>query len=398
MKKYSHKYQLIQALFLIILLNACTEEFVPKTEAFENLLVIEANITDELKRQEVLITRTFRFEEDSSLAERNADVKVVDDQSNEYLFEEETPGIYHSVEPFQAIPEREYSLLITTTDDRSYTSDPVILPPKARIDNLYAERITSDDGLMGIGIFVNSFDPLGQAAFYRYEFDETYRFNAPKFNFLDLRIISSNPLEVDFVRRSIDKRTCYKTDTSAGVLITKTEDFDQNRVSDFLVRFIDVNNYIISDRYSILVKQFVQSENANTFYETLLRFSNSETLFSQIQPGFIRGNIRSPENIEENVLGLFQVTSVSKKRIFFNYRDFFLTEDLPPYFGDCFDIAPPIQPRPNSFLRTLFSGQYVFTGLTGENNFNRGPYLLTTRACGDCTAIASSEPPSFWED
>lgn len=389
--------QLHKILFipLVPILLSCTEEFVPRTEAFENILVIEANITDELKNQEILLSRTFPFEEEV-LGEVNAEVKVIDDLNNEYLFQETKPGTYMSVSAFQAIPNRVYSLSIKTSDGKSYISDTAVLPQKTKIDNLYAERMINDDGIDGVGIFVDSFDPSGEASFYRYKYAETFRFAAPEFNFFDFVIVNEVPLQVAFVPRPPEKETCYKTNFSSDIILTKTGDLNENKVSKFLVRFIGSNDYTISDRYSILVDQFIESREAHSFFETLKEFSRSQTLFSQIQPGFIAGNITSTENPSENVLGLFYVTSVSSKRIFFNYRDLFPEEDLPPFFVECNVSAPRITP---SFPAIINTGLFIFAGNNGDPEFGQGgPWKFVEKECGDCTEIGNTEVPIFWEN
>jgi hypothetical protein len=37
-----------------------------------------------------------------------------------------------------------------------------------------------------------------------------------------------------------------------------------------------------------------------------------------------------------------------------------------------------------------------------EENLNQGqlegPFITVPRACGDCTALGTSEPPEFWEE
>ncbi|WP_282080717.1 DUF4249 domain-containing protein [Aquimarina algiphila] len=397
MKTNNNTYHVLIAGLILLCFTTCVEEYVPQTETFEDILVIEANITDELKSHVIKLSRTFRFEnEGGALGERNAEVKINDSEGSEYLFQETDLGVYTSVLPFQALSDREYTLSIQTNDGKSYISDSVKLTQKTSIDKLYAERMTNDDGLEGVGIFVDSFDTTGNASFYRYEFEETFRFVAPEFNDFDLILLSDDPLIVDFVRRPLEKRVCYKTNSTLDILITKTEDFDENRVSKFLVRFIGIDDYAISDRYSILTHQFVQSRETYEFYQTLKEFSNSASLFSQIQPGFIVGNIKSLSNEKENVLGLFQVSSISSKRIFFNYRDFFPKEDLPPYFEDCTISAPLIRP---SFPSTIRTGLFLFAGNNADPNFGQGgPYKLVAKACGDCTEIGSSEIPEFWKN
>ncbi len=392
----SKTYRIPLVILILFCIINCTEEFVPKTDIFESILVVEANITDEFKEQRILLSKTFRFEDESRTnPERNAKVKIVDNLQNEYLFKETTPGIYTSISFFQALYDREYTLLIDTDDGKSYISDSVILTPQSNIDSLYAQRIFNDKGLEGIGIFVDSFDATEETSFYRYEFEATYRFTAPEFFDLDLIITSENPLEIKFVNRSVDKKVCYKTELFNNIVITNTEGLNENRLSRFLIHFIGIDNYAISDRYSINVHQFTQSRETQEFYRVLQDFSNSTTLFSQIQPGFILGNIKAVANEKENVLGLFQASSVSTKRIFFNYRDFFPEEDLPPFFEDCTIGAPAVGP---SFISLINADIFLFAGFNGDPNSGPGPYNLVEKACGDCTEIGSSTVPKFWEN
>ncbi len=393
-KNKTAKYHLVIAMFTILCFTTCTEEFVPKTETFEDLLVVQGNITDELKQHEIFISRTFRFEEEEASGESDAQVIVKDDLQNEYVFEETDPGKYVSTSAFQAVSDRTYVLSVLTASGKSYESDPVRLPQSVEIDNLYAERMTNENGQEGIGIFIDNTGPSGNASFYRYEFEEVYRFNAPLFNDEDIVILSEDPIIFDFVPRPQNKRTCYKRDASSGIVLTKTENLDENVVSKFMVRFVGTDSYIISDRYSILVHQFVQSRESHAYYENVETFSNSQTLFSQIQPGFINGNINAVNNPDENVIGLFEVTSVSSKRIFFNYRDFFPTENLPPYFEDC---SVSSFNGPIGFLTALKTGLFLYGGEVPDEDGNLISGLVR-KACGDCTEIGTNVRPQFWED
>ena len=44
---------------------SCTEPYAIQTNTFEDALVIEATITNEFKKQEIKISRTFTFEENT---------------------------------------------------------------------------------------------------------------------------------------------------------------------------------------------------------------------------------------------------------------------------------------------------------------------------------------------
>jgi hypothetical protein len=174
-----------------------------------------------------------------------------------------------------------------------------------------------------------------------------------------------------------------------------------------MVRFINRDNYIITHRYSILVRQLVQSPEAYTFFETLNDFSGSESLFSETQPGFLQGNVYSSDNPDEKVLGYFDVASVSQQRIFFDYEDFFPGEPLPPYVDNCTPFAPNIfgvtsGPVPEEFIPCVLKPM-VELGLVSYLRDNKdeiegGPYIVVPRVCGDCTELGSNQIPEFWTE
>ena len=387
-----------------MIVHGCIEEFQPRTENFESALVIEATITNELKRHEIRISRTFRLESNVPNPESGAVVKIVEEgTATEYDFEETDPGKYLSRVAFEARPNELYTLEITTSDGRAYASEPTGLTPTSTIDELYAERITNDNGVEGMTIFVDSFDPTGNSGFYRYEYEETYKVIAPEWNPVALAPAPDDEefdeCDVILVAGNPEEEVCFASATSNSIIITSTESLDSDRVVRFPVRFINRDNYIISHRYSILVRQFVQSTRAHTFFRTLQDFSGTESLFTDTQPGFFNGNVFSKDDGDENVLGYFDVASVTERRLFFNYEDFFPGEDLPPYERSCEPLAPLLVNTDGvCVLRGAVesNGVRYFLENTNPETEDDSPYLVVPRACGDCTALGSIEVPDFW--
>jgi len=403
---FQKSYELMVLIALGLLGYSCVEPFEPQTVTFESALVIGATITNELKFQQVSLSRTFTFEEDALRAESNANVKIVDDSGNEFIFQESIEGIYVSTVAFAASADSDYKLEITTNDGRSYASQNAQLTAVTQIDQLYAERLTNDDGEEGVAILLNSFDPSGRSKNYRYVYEETYKIIAPNWTTKDLVVVPSGPnvpiCAVEVVPREQAEQVCYTTDNSNAIILTDTNGLTEDKVDSFVVRFINRDNYIISHRYSILVKQLVQSNEAYTFFETLNSFSGAESLFSETQPGFLSGNVFSEDDPNEMVLGYFDVASVSEQRIFFNYEDLFPSEPLPPYTIPCVEVAPPlvapgIPPKcVLSIMVEVNSVKYV-----NENDapqLGEGPFLVVPRECGDCTALGGTEVPEFWEE
>ncbi|MEO0902940.1 MAG: DUF4249 family protein, partial [Bacteroidota bacterium] len=256
-------------------------------------------------------------------------------------------------------------------------------------------------GTEGMAILVDAFDPDNSSNFYRYEYEETYQIISPSWTTEDL-IAPNGPSDcaVEVINAPDDVgRVCYASVVSNDIILTNTSNLDEDRVSGFVVRFINRNNPIISHRYSILVRQFVQSIETFTFFDTLDRISDEGSLFSQVQPGFVAGNVFSLDNEEEMVLGYFDVATVSEERIFFNYEDFFPDEELPPFFVPCTIVAPPLaDPDTGECILSpqVFRGDVQFFATNDDIGDGEGPFLVVPAACGDCTVIGESEVPSFW--
>ncbi len=264
---------------------------------FEDVLVINATVTNETKRQEVTLTRSFSFEDEVAPTEENAQVTIYDGTGIEFTFEEVEPGKYLSTQEFAAEINKDYSLKIITESGKTYISSTMQLPVESTsIDNLYAERITNDDGIEGMGVFVDSFDPSRGSNYYRYEYEETFKIIAPFWSPFDV-VVTLEGIQtpgISVILREQEERVCYGTDVSKTINVSSTLGLTEDRLKRFSVRFINRDDYILSYRYSILVKQYVQNPESFSYYETLNGLSQSSgNVFSEDQPGFLAGNIFS---------------------------------------------------------------------------------------------------------
>ena len=387
-------------ILMLLMFSSCIEEIDLETEtSFESALVVEATITNELKQHKLLVSRTYRLEENGPSNESDAIVTLKGDGIN-YSFFESEPGVYLSNIAFAAEPNVNYQLEISTNDGRSYQSSITTLTAATAIDDLFFERGFNENEEEGVSVFVNAFDPSGNSRYYRYTYEETYKIIAPKYSPLDL-IADPAPPAFILVTKPEPQQICYNTEQSNTIIITNTNQFLEDRLTKFRVLFLNRNNAIISHRYSILVNQYVQSREAHDFYNTLERLSSTESLLSQLQPGFLQGNIESLSSNAEKVLGFFEVSSVDSKRIYFNYEDVFPGELLPPYFISCSEFAPvEIKPGGTSpLLDALLQGNKYFK-LNDDPHpiLEEGAFDLVPPACGNCTVLGTLDPPDFWEE
>ena len=401
-------YKILGICLLLVSAASCIEEIDFATEDFESALVVEATISNELKQQEILLSRTYKFESNGPNPEQNATVRI-ESSAGAISFREVEPGKYVSLFPFGAQRDIDYRIKIITNDGRSYSSTPERLTTSTEIGELYIERETDDSGNDGVSILVDSYDSDGTSKYYRFEYEESYKIIAPKWRDQDLIVIdpewsAGQGCVVQLVPKTDERRICYASDTSNVLILGSTLSLTEDRLSRFPVRRILAENPIISYRYSILVKQFIQSREAFNYFETLQQFSESESVFSENQPGFFNGNVQSDLNIEEKVVGFFDVTYVSKKRVYLNYEDLFANESRPPYFTPCFESTPvrdqghPTD-RCGGLISSLLSKEiaYWMENPLPESD-NMGPYIMVPIACGDCTELGANVAPDFWEE
>ncbi|MHA6280048.1 DUF4249 domain-containing protein [Salinimicrobium sp. CAU 1759] len=369
----------------------CVEPIEIETETYENALVIEGTITDELTNQLILLSRTYPLEESGPSEERNADVRVVS-KSTVYKFAEVEPGKYASVQPFRAVQGEQYILEITTSNGDEYASEPEELPQNSAISSLYAEK-TTFEGETGVAILVDVTGPAATSGYYRYDYSETYKIVSPfKFD-LDAQVINGEFVEFP---KTKEETVCYVTEASQKIFLANTNVQAGNDLNAFLIKFMEFSSFKTAHRYSILVRQFSISEESYSYYQTLKDFSDSESLFTQNQLGLINGNLFSVSDPDQPVVGMFTVAGVSSERIFFDFEDFYGDLD----FGIDEHVKCEVLFPPTSTVneRKAIGGQ-LENGSLKYLGFEMGVgYRFIKAGCVDCTIFGSNVAPDFWEE
>ncbi|WP_235004584.1 DUF4249 domain-containing protein [Aequorivita antarctica] len=383
----------------------CTEPYQIETVDYENVLVVESTITDQVKPQIVKLSRTSSLDNTDVLTENNATVTVVGNNGDNFsFFQDNETGFYISNQSFRAQPNASYTLNIITQDGKRYTSSTVTLPPSVEMDEVYTERIVSPtDDKDGVQVLVNTQDPTGNSKYYRYEYEETYKITAPNPSRFITEITNYNlntgTYDVELIEREPEE-ICYSTEISTGITQTTTTELNENRVFRFPVRYLSKLDAKIQTRYSILVKQYVQSVEAYTFYKIVKDLGSIESLLSQGQPGYVAGNMNAEANPNEKVLGFFEASSMTSKRIYFNYEDFGLGK--PPYFVDCEVLL--LDYNDNTTLdNDPDEREALYYYVTSKNyqviRLAQGTiYTVVPPECGLCTSFSSNVRPDFWED
>lgn len=383
--KSTYLVSFLKIVFLVIFISSCVEEIPLETQGFEKILVIEGTITNEVKRQQIKLSETFAIEEDGPNPISGANVSVLG--NTEYAFEEYEPGVYLSSDDFAAEPGVDYQLKLTV-NGKDYESDPMQMPGSSRIDQLKAKRVDLNEE-NGIVITLNNETSAGDVNYYRYEYTETFKFNS---NLRKVNTLIIENGEVVEVPKQKEEFTCYRTDESKDIILANTNLLSENNVKDLLITFINSDDPKLSNRYSINVKQYVISRATYSYYEVLEELSGSDNLFSQTQPGFFAGNISNLNNTEEKIIGFFDISTVSSKRLYFNYEDFYPMGSTRPRFvsvANCVEVSPTIP---------VLIEQIQLNQVRWSSTSPGGIISVVPRRCVDCTVFGTNERPEFWED
>ena len=406
--KKRHLSYLIPFLALIMVLR-CKDPLPLETFDYEDLLVVETTMTNEVKQQEIKLTRTTSLDTSDIRLENNAEVYVVENNGMRYNFSQGLNGTYLSQQKFGAVTGSTYQLFINTQNGRSYTSAPVspLAPPNLK--NIYAEKGANPEGKTGIQVLADVEGNAG-SPFFRFEYEETYKIKTPFPSPLDFDVKNYTvdddgyiSFDVETTSNPRQETICYSTKQSADINIAASTALDTNQLLRKPILFLYAGDPKIQQRYSVLVKAYSESQSSYTFYKNLKELGSNDDFLSQKQPGFIVGNIVSLTDENEKVLGFFDVSLQTQKRIFFDYSDFGLPE--PPYFFNCvpkvldYNDNTTLDRDPNEreeIYGNLQFGGYNILERIFVNDVNE--FTLISGQCSDCTTFSSNKKPDFWED
>lgn len=385
----------IKYCLLIILawVSGCVEPFTPEVSNYENLLVIEAFISDDVKSQEVILSRSYPITTSRVHFETGASVLLEDAAGNRIFFAEKERGHYSPEVVFVPEVGKSYVLTITTGNGNLYNSDPVIMKKTPPVTKVYFERetITSDKtgGLdEGIQVFLDTKIESNEPGYFRYEWEETWEFSTPFESFLDYDFERNFAFE-----RKENISRCWQGSFSTKLNLATTENITTGTIERQPIRFLSFRESMLRVKYSILVKQFSLSEEGYRFWQNLKESNESTGSLYDAQPYQVTGNIKNVNNTAEPVLGYFDMAMVSTKRIFISrHDDLPLDLKIPTLYPQC-RIGADTVVSYGELERFLNIGYLISTYSSPPGS----GFVMVVRSCIDCRIKGSNIKPVFWE-
>lgn len=370
----------------IAIIASCRKPYFPAAVASPgSYLVVEGVINSGADSTIIQLSRTAPLSgKTTSLPELNAQVAVVGSNNVTYPLSDIGNGKY-AAPPLSLDKTLQYRLTIKTAAGSSYASDFVAVKNTPPIDSV-GYTIQNN----GINIYANTHDPNNATHYYRYDYEETWRFHA---RYPSIYITNGTAI---VLRTQAQLRfQCFGNDKASTIVLASSAKLKEDVIYQVPVTQIPSTSEKIETRYSILVKQYALTAEAYNFWQNLKK--NTEQLGSifDAQPSNINGNIHCINNQSEPVLGYISVSNVQSKRIFIDNRALPSWAPVYPYKCEedtalyCHyiicqnDVALFLIPAGSPEIPTQAIGAIGF--------------LSTTAECMDCTIRGNQTQPAFWK-
>jgi hypothetical protein len=375
-------------LFICTLLAGCVDPYDPEFDDTQESLVVEALITDQPGWQVIYLSRSSPVNERGTHAETDAYVSVSDDQGRSTEFAEQDPGAYYAWMTAEELGTGiTYRLHVVTSDGEVYESEPEMFPsPSPAINSVYWEfetAGTSDrtESVNGIRFFLDLEADADQGRNFRWELVETWEYQA------------ANPIDYYYDGLlhawpdSFSYHTCWITGKIDQIYTATTRIAESNTIKGFPLNYVSEQSNRLSTRYSLQVLQYSLNDEAYDYWKRIeVQNQESGGIYEQ-QPDYVSGNMYNMNNLEEYVLGFFNMCPVSEMRIFVDS----VAELHYPEIDCTLEIIQHPAARP-AWMRIPFF-------LVSFNPLRIGPpYGVGTHLCFDCrNGGGTIIKPDFWE-
>jgi hypothetical protein len=401
----------IKAIIILLIIIApcmCIDPYSPKLNGSQSFLVVEGLVTDENASCVVKITRTMQT--GTSIPEKVSDASlfITDDTGNKIILNNSGNGLYKTDSTlFTGAAGETYALHILTENGNEYISEPCLMLPVPEIDSIYYvkdKEFTNNQSEIqeGIRIYLDSKEGDEINQYFRWEFEETWKFRVPmpkRYNYID----SATILPVDVVNEF-----CWKQQKSSEILIKSISPGQPHVIKKEPFYFIASDK---SDRltiqYSILIKQYSMSKKESDFWDNLKQVNEGGGDIFDPQPFPVISNIYNVNNPSDRVLGYFQVSAVKQKRKYITFNEI-VGLNLPFFRPDCERIEYSPDDWPGGWgppmtwagvYKMFDNPRFTFIEPLYESGTNILKELVfTSPVCANCELTGTSKKPDFWID
>ena len=369
----------IWILFLVPVLYSCKDKYNPPDIDLPNPLLVVEGYLNAGGLTTVHLSRTFKLNAaNRPVPETGAQVRVEGSNSTFYNLIPKPNGVYE-IANLPLNPGQKYRLHIFAKS-KQYVSDFVEVKLTPPIDTVNWKRERD-----GVQIYVNTHDPQNKTVYYLWNYDETWEFNSiypSNKEYKNNKVVDRDP--------NVNIFTCWKSQSSTNVFVGSSAKLSSDVISLMPIRLIPNFSWMLSVKYSILVRQYALTEQGYKYWQNIKK--NTEQLGSifDVQPSEIRGNLRCLTDTNEIVIGHISAGRIMEQRIFINPKD------VPSWTSINYATDCTLDTTKLDSIRYWFQdGQYIPI-TESYDAFGNFLYPFARNICVDCRLTGSNVRPPFW--
>lgn len=381
-------FNIIYVILFAFLLSSCVEKYRPEISKYDNLIVVDGQITNLPPPYTVrLSTSTPLFSQEVTPI-TDCEVIISDDFGTDEILKEVESGVYQTDSMgIQGTIGRQYKISIYVNDGTLYESDFEEMKQPVELDSVYAEIEHREVGgydhtIDGYQFYLNTKEAISDTNYLLWNLEATYHYESD----YTIRWVWEGTLE--WFHAPWKYYNCWIDDPISDIFVMSTAGLNMPKVNAFPLHFVDTETRKLSVKYSLLVKQFTINENAYAFYQGIQENTEQGSLYDQ-QPGQIRGNVFNISNMSEPVLGNFLVAGVDQQRIFVEK----LKWPAQYYYSQCSLTEADFE----AYADLLWLGWHEIPVYAIETPGGRR--AVPNQNCVDCRRRGGTvEKPDYWED
>ena len=307
-------------ILVLILSFACEDVYHPDLDQMDNLIVIEALITNNADKNFVKVSKTKGFyDEGASAMVFDATVELIDGDGQVYHGTESSTGYF--LLNYSAVPGKKYKLKVIA-ENETYESDVEEMPPLPTFDSLYVkselvtdyyyssygEPISYTEKRMHAYVDLPATDSLSR---YRFSISKTmqYVIPGPPRSFNTYGWINFGP-SGSFNIKGPSKFGVEDTLKKHSLL------YMSKNLGDFIAQELIDYAYAYMEGWLVNMDEYGLSESTYNYYESMNdQLDASGKLFDAIYAQLVP-NIRCSSNPDKRVLGFFELSSHRFTRFF----------------------------------------------------------------------------------
>ncbi len=377
--------QCLLSFIIILVLAGCIEPYAPNLHGeAENTYVVSGEVTNHEGYQMVSVSKAAPINQPIHIPVSGGVLSIEDDQGHVFNMEEYSSGQYRVWIDQQFLHAgTSYRLHIMLPNGEEILSDYDMMHDCPVMDSVYYKRVDMISPVTGANVEALQFyaDFHGDetdSRFYRWSAVETWEHHSPwpiEF-YYDGKINVVDPPDYSL-------SVCWITESFSQVNTLSTTNMVSNDYIMLPINYVDNTTTRLYFGYSVLITQHALSEPAYNYWEQLRINNDHKGGLYEKQPLPVTGNLKNLTDPGKKVLGFFEASGTSEKRIFIDgIRD----------MGIYYDAICSPYGLGRKGWREYTKGDYPVY-LVIYNNIR----LIVDSHCVDCRYYGGVlEKPEFW--